>query len=72
MMANKTGDVMNMKAFLGIGIQVHFKNDDWAINFKPMELITSDDRDHDTWIGTDDEGSEKTIRRNEVDRIVYR
>jgi hypothetical protein len=71
-MATKKAGEMNMKAFLGAGIQVHSHTDDWAFYFKPMEFITGEDRDNDRWIGQDDQGAERVVHRHEIDFIVYR
>jgi hypothetical protein len=71
-MATKKAGEMNMKAFLGAGIQVHIHADDWAFYFKPDEFITGDDPAFDRWIGKDDQGTERVIHRHEIDFIVYR
>jgi hypothetical protein len=72
-MAKQQAETVNMEAFLGIGIQLHLKNSDWAIYFKPEKLITAgDDRNEDRWVGHDDEGLETIARRKEIDFIVYR
>jgi hypothetical protein len=71
LMAIKTGEVVNMVGFLGIGIKVELK-DGRAMNFKPVEYLPCpSDRNYDGWIGTDDEGRRRTIARMDIEFVKY-
>jgi hypothetical protein len=52
--------VLDMTKYLGRGIKVYFK-DGTAINFRPTSMVHGD-----KWVGVDDEGNTRTIRRNNI------
>lgn len=60
---------LDMSQHLGRGIQVHFKNDDWAVNYRPVRFIKSEFDALDQWVGFTSGGLKMNIFRHEIELV---